>query len=124
MIKNLLTYARVLTLIALIATIYLLFMEFPVKDIKQSNSFLIATLFLFIGFLMSFRKAIYRESGAILIVGGIVVGFYYYTISNNTILSIIYTLLFVISGGVFWFAEKESKAQDEINEKKEESTME
>jgi hypothetical protein len=110
--KNLLTFARVLSFIGLVATIYFLFIEFPVKDIKQSNSFLIATLFLIIGFIMSFKRKIYRESGAILIIGGIVVGFYYFTRSSSVIISILYSMLFIVSGAIFWLAEKNNNQKD------------
>jgi hypothetical protein len=104
--KYLLTYCRVFIFVGLALTLYFLFSRDVSPDKNRINNDLITALFLFVGFLMSFKKSLIRESGAILGVGGIIVGFHHYTLSSQPLISIVYALLFLLPGIVFWFSEK------------------
>ncbi len=110
--KNLLTICRVLVGIGLLASVYLLFVKgiYGADEInhRRVDSYLILSLFLLVGLLMSFKKSLYRESGAVLMVGGVVAGFYYFTMSGEGLVALLYAALIVIPGVVFWFSEKKS----------------
>ncbi len=110
--KNLLTFSRVLIGLGLLASVFLLFMKgfsgAAETNHRRIDSYLIASLFLLVGFLMSFRKSLYRESGAILMVGGVVAGFYYFTMNGEGLVAFLYAASFFVPGAVFWFSEKKS----------------